>query len=113
MDKKKKISGINALFISLLLVWAFPALAQDVEKIDFGGKQYEYGVGKDSISLLLKVNDKNGKPCDNVYVSDFRNHFDLVENLDTIPRNSTAGSATSEAGSISGRPECFWTSRRI
>lgn len=87
MDKKKKISGINALFISLLLVWAIPTLAQDVEKIDFGGKQYEYGVGKDSISLLLKVNDKNGKPCDNVYVSDFRNHFDLVENLDTVPRN--------------------------
>lgn len=88
MDKKKKISGVKSLLIILLIAWAFPALAQSVKGIEFGGKQYEYGVGKDSITLLLKVTDNRGKPCEDVIVSDFKNHFDLVENLkDTISRS--------------------------
>lgn len=86
MDKKKKISGIKALFISLLIAWAFPTLAQDVNEIRFGDKQYEYGVGNDSITLFLKVLDANGKRCNDVYASDLRDHFDLVENEDTIQK---------------------------
>ena len=84
MDKKKKISRIKALFISLLLVWAFPTIAQDVNEIRFGDNHYEYGVGNDSITLYLKVLESNGKRCNDVYATDLRNHFGLIENEDTI-----------------------------
>ena len=87
MDKKKKISVIRALFINVLLIWAFPALAQDVDVIRFGDKHYEYSVGNDSITLFLKVLGSNGKRCNDVYASDLRNHFDLIENEDTIQKN--------------------------
>lgn len=86
MDKKKKISKIKALFISLLLIWAFPTLAQDVNKINFEDKHYEYSVGNDSITLFLKVLESNGKRCNNVFADDIRNRFDLMENGDTIPK---------------------------
>ena len=87
MDKKKKISVIRALFINVLLIWAFPALAQDVDVIRFGDKHYEYSVGNDSITLFLKVLGSNGKRCNDVYDSDIRNHFDLLENEDTIQKD--------------------------
>ena len=87
MDKKKKISVIRALFINVLLIWAFPALAQDVDVIRFGDKHYEYSVGNDSITLFLKVLGSNGKRCNDVYASDIRNHFDLLENEDTIQKD--------------------------
>ena len=87
MDKKKKISVIRALFINLLLIWAFPTLAQDVDVIRFGDKHYEYSVGNDSITLFLKVLGSNGKRCNDVYASDLRNHFDLIENEDTIQKD--------------------------
>ena len=87
MDKKKKISVIKALFITLLLALAFPTLAQDVNQIRFGDREYNYDVGNDSIKLLLKVNDSNGKSCKDVYPADFKDHFSLVENGDTIRNN--------------------------
>lgn len=83
MDKKEKISLVKALFINLLLALAFPALAQDVNQIKFGDRYYEY----DSITLKLKVTESNGKSCEDVYPSDFKNHFSLVENKDTISKN--------------------------
>ena len=88
MDKKKKITGIKVLVISLLLGWAFPALAQEVNTIRLGDKQYEYGVGNDSIKLFLKVLDSDGKRCNNVYADDLREHFGLVEDEDTIPKEN-------------------------
>ena len=87
MDKKKKISGIKALFISLLLVWTFPALGQDVSKILLGDKEYKYDVENDSITILLNVLDANGKHCNDVYTTDLKNHFGLMENEDTISKD--------------------------
>ena len=87
MDKKKKISAIKALFISLLFVWTIPTYGQEVGEIRFEDKSYEYGVGKDSITLYLKVLDPNGVRCNDVYADDIRNHFDLKENGDTIPKD--------------------------
>lgn len=87
MDKKKKITRVKTLFISLLLIWAIPTQAQKVDIIRFGDKQYEYGVGNDSIKLFLKVLDPNGKRCNDVYASDLRKHFGLIEDGDTIPKD--------------------------
>lgn len=88
MDKKKKISRIKALFISMLIAWAFPIFAQDVDVIRFGDKQYDYSVGNDSISFFLKILESNGKRCNDVYADDIRNHFDLMENEDTVSRKN-------------------------
>ena len=87
MDKKKKISGIKALIINLLIVLAFPAIAQDINEIRFGDKQYKDSIGSDSITLFLKVLDPSNKRCNDVYTSDLRNHFDLMENEDTVPKD--------------------------
>ena len=46
----------------VLLAFVFTASAQDVSKIQFCDKKYEYGTGKDSVTLYLKVLDSNGKP---------------------------------------------------
>lgn len=87
MDKKKKISGIKALFIVLALVWTIPTIAQDINEIRFGDKHYEYVAGKDSITLYIKVLDPNGKRCSDVYADDLRYHFDLMENDNIIPKD--------------------------
>ena len=102
MDKKKKISGIKALFISLLIVLAFPALAQDVNEIRFGDKQYNYDVGNDSITLFLKVLESNGKRCNDVYAIDLNNRFDLMENEDTIPKDKWKVKLLTEGQRIPG-----------
>lgn len=83
MDKKKKITGIKVLVISLLLSWAFPALAQEVDTIRFMDKHYNYGVGNDSIKLFLKVLNPDGRPCNNFDAD----RFSLVEGEDTIPKD--------------------------
>lgn len=44
----------------MLLVFVLSLSAQDVLKIEFGGSHYEYEVGKDSITLFLKVVDSDG-----------------------------------------------------
>lgn len=88
MDKKKKISGIKALFITLLFVLTIPTFAQDVSEIRFEDKNYEYGIGKDSITLFLKVLGSNGIRCNDVYADDIRKHFNLMENDDTIPKST-------------------------
>lgn len=102
MDKKKKISGINAFIISLLLAWVIPTQAQNVDMIRFGDKQYEYGVGNDSITLFLKVIDPSGKRCSDVYASDLRKHFSLMENGDTIPKEKWIVKLLTEGQRIPG-----------
>lgn len=100
MDKKKKISGIKALFISLLLALAFPAIAQDVSSISFGDK--EYGDGNDSITLLLKVLDANGKHCNTVSSTDLKEHLDLVEDRDIISKDKWTVKLRTEGQRIPG-----------
>lgn len=102
MDKKKKISNIKALFISLLLVWAFPSLAQDVNKISFGDKHYEDSIGCDRITLLMKVLDANDKNCNDVFVSDINKHFDLMENEVVIPKERWSVKLRTEGQRIPG-----------
>ena len=84
MDKKKKIIGIKAFIICLIISWAFPVIAQDINEIRFGDKHYEDTIGSDSITLFLKVLDANEKRCNDVYATDLRKHFGLMENEDTI-----------------------------
>ncbi|MBP3827346.1 MAG: hypothetical protein ILA07_04785 [Prevotella sp.] len=73
----------NILALCLLLAFVFTASAQDVSKIQFCDKKYEYGTGKDSVTLYLKVLDSNGKPAKDISVGQLEKH--LVINEDGAP----------------------------
>ena len=60
MDQKKKIAFALGCFLTLLLVSAPSALSQNVDKIKLMDRQYEYGVGRDSITLFFNVYDQDG-----------------------------------------------------
>ena len=71
MDKKKSITILRVLFACLFTIFALPISAQDVSKIQFCDKKYEYGEGKDSITLFFKVLDKNGEAVKDVTLAVF------------------------------------------
>ena len=53
--------------------------AQDVKEIEFCDKQYEYGVGKDSITLFLKVLDSDGNRSKLVNTDDLKKNLAIFE----------------------------------
>ena len=70
----KKILTVFTLFIAALNM-----NAQDVGKIQFCDKKYEYGVGKDSITLFLKVLDSDGNRSKEVTVKDLNKYLFIKE----------------------------------
>lgn len=87
MDKKKKISLINAfiiLFWGLTLPLSAQSISKDVGEIRFCDKSYEYG--NDSITLFLKILDSNGKRSMDVDTSDLKEHFILIEDEKPIAK---------------------------
>lgn len=65
-------------FLTLITV-AFTISAQDVRRIQFCDKKYEYGVGKDSITLYLKILDSDDNRSTEVTISDLDNYLDIYE----------------------------------
>ena len=58
--------------------------AQDVKKIEFCDKKYEYAEGKDSITLFLKVLNSNGKSCDDVTTDNLSDYLVIKEDDNII-----------------------------
>lgn len=58
--------------------------AQDVKKIEFCDKKYEYAEGKDSITLFLKVLNSNGKSCDDVTTANLNDYLVIKEDDNII-----------------------------
>ena len=67
----------------VLVAFTLSVSAQDVTKIQFCDKKYEYGIGKDSVTLYLKVLDSKGKPCSDLSISQLEKY--LVINEDGAP----------------------------
>ena len=67
----------------VLVAFTLSVSAQDVAKIQFCDKKYEYGIGKDSVTLYLKVLDSKGKPCSDLSISQLEKY--LVINEDGAP----------------------------
>lgn len=59
---------------------AFTVNAQDVKQIVFCDKKYEYGVGRDSITIFLKVLDSDKNRSTEVTVKDLEERMDIKEN---------------------------------
>lgn len=68
-------------FVTILvhIVVAFNMNAQDVKQIVFCDKKYEYGVGKDSITLFLKVLDSDGNRSTEVTAKDLKKYLVVYE----------------------------------
>ena len=79
MDKKKSITILRVLFACLFTIFALPISAQDVSKIQFCDKKYEYGEGKDSITLFFKVLDKNGEAVKDVTLANLEKYLVFYE----------------------------------
>ena len=80
MDKEKKIM-LKSLFLAVMAFLAFAGSlrAQDVKKIEFCDKKYEYGIGKDSISLFLKFVDSDGFRSTEVTTADLDKYLVVYE----------------------------------
>lgn len=84
MDKKKTL--IQRLFVAFLLIFiaATTVSAQSVRQIKFCDKNYEYGIGKDSITLYFNVLDPAGKPIRSLKESELSNYLVVKENGNII-----------------------------
>lgn len=80
MDEKKKITMKRIVTILTFVAVALSMNAQDVKQIVFCDKKYEYGVGKDSITLFLKVLDSDKNRLTEVTVKDLEERMDIKEN---------------------------------
>ena len=87
MDKKKKITMKRILTVLTLITLAFNMNAQDVKQIQFCDKKYEYGVGKDSIKLFLKVLDSDGNRSTEVTANDLEKYLVIYEDDKNIISN--------------------------
>lgn len=85
MDKKKKIIMKRIVTILTFVAVALIINAQDVKQIVFCDKKYEYGVGKDSITLFLKVLDSDKNRSTEVTVKDLDSYLNIKENGIIIP----------------------------
>ena len=84
MDKKKTL--IPRLFVACLLFFiaATTVSAQNVKQIKFCDKKYEYGIGKDSITLYFNVLDLEDKPIRNLKESELSNYLVIKEDGNII-----------------------------
>lgn len=83
MDKKK-MTIQRLLSVLVFAVSAFSLQAQDVSNIQFCDKKYEYGQGKDSITLFLKVLDGKGASSKDVTVADLEKYLVVTEDGNII-----------------------------
>ena len=72
------------LFVCVLLAGMAQSYAQDVKDILFCDKKYEYALGKDSITLFLKVLDSNGNSCQDITVGDLEKYLVVNEDKSLI-----------------------------
>lgn len=85
MDKKKTlIKKIGLLFIALF-AFSIVASAQNVRRIRFCDKHYEYGIGKDSITLYFNILDSENKPLRGIANEELSNYLVVYEDGEMIP----------------------------
>ena len=84
MDKKKTL--IQRLFVACLLIFiaATTVSAQNVKQIKFCDKKYEYGIGKDSITLYFNVLDLEDKPIRNLKERELSSYLVINEDGNII-----------------------------
>lgn len=75
----------NKLWIlGALCAMTLQLAAQDVSHIEFCDKKYEYGLGKDSITLFMKAIDSDGNSCKDITPSDLEKYLVVYEDKNII-----------------------------
>lgn len=88
MDKKEKMMARRLALAVMAFVAALLQLnAQDVRQIQFSDKKYEYGPGKDSITLYLKLLDSDGNRSKDVTQQDLDKYLVVYEDGDKMIPN--------------------------
>lgn len=87
MDTKKKIKTGLLLFAALFSIEAEKACAQDetVAGIQFCNRSYEYGVGRDTITVHFNLLDDTGKRVPNITPRKFDEMFGFLEDGKEVP----------------------------
>lgn len=87
MDKKKTlIQGLLRLAVlALLLPGSVAMQAQGVKKIQFCNKKYEYGIGRDSITLFFNLLDGQGKRVQDLTAGQLDELMAIKEGDELIP----------------------------
>ena len=87
MDQKKKIIQ-KLLLLCIFLTAAMPVSGQNVKRIKFCDKKYEYGVGQDSLTLYFSVFDADGKRIQNLSTELLQDYLVIKENGKLISPSS-------------------------
>lgn len=84
MDKKKKIV-LKLLLLCLLITVVTPVFGQDVKRISFCDKKYEYGAGNDSLTLYFNILDASGSRIKDIPDNMLQGYLAVRENGNVIP----------------------------
>jgi len=90
MDKKQLM--ILALGAATLLPASFSSAnleAQNIKTISFCDKKYEYGEGKDTVTLYFNLLDANGERVDNLHADDLESYLVVREDGKIIPASQS------------------------
>ena len=87
MDTKKKIiRKLIALCMAMSVILSMSG--QDIKQVKFCDKKYEYGVGKDSLTLYFNILNAEGKRVQNISTNQLQNYLVIKEDGSLIPSSS-------------------------
>lgn len=84
MDKKKTLMKSVYVWCLLVLATTTSAFAQQVSQIKFCDKHYEYGVGKDTVTLFFSMIDYDGNPIRNISEREIGDYLVIKEDEEII-----------------------------
>lgn len=85
MDKKKTLNLKILLLLSIMLVSTVYSKAQNISKIQFCDRKYEYEIDKDSITLFFNILDQYGNRMQDVSAEELKNYLVIKEDGNLIP----------------------------
>ena len=87
MDKKKEMIRRISMTVALLLTVTVGVVAQSVSKIQFCDKKYKYKVGSDSITIFIKVLDRDGNHNKDITAQELEDYLVVKEGGNAIPND--------------------------
>lgn len=100
MDKKKKVIFSTLLLLVNVLASTALSYSQEISKIQFCDRKYEYAPGKDSITLYFNVLDEYGDRIKNLTLNELKRSLSLNEDNVQIPNDARTFSIVSSGQRI-------------
>ncbi len=100
MDKTKKMICQVVLVLGIVFSSAATLCAQNVAKIQFCDRKYEYEIGKDSITLFFNMLDRHGNRVQDLTKELLENYLVIKEDGKTIPIDRSTVSIVSSGQRI-------------